>query len=963
MATKNFAEFDFVEVPPPGSFSVGYATDSETPREIRIPFTSTVSPLDVKTVISSGEWITTMAPASGAFNGATLKIVGGKVVGWTIPNGQKGDTTNIITYLPITAAERAKLVGKTIRLKLKATAAVGYLASKPFTTNTVNAVRSTTPGTNVGTLVENVQNGTEISRQFDYVVTAADLQIGIVNQISTANANNVGDWDFEITSLTFVVLDGAGTQSPSDLALSVVLEELGVVGLAATVSANKVSSDAGIMDGKIWSPAITSYRWDNAVNNGATARTTGNPAVTTGVNIPAGATGIGSYQTYKIALGDYPAGTRIRFATYLETSSNLNSTFTSRGVGVSGLQGDNQQVAGSTSATQLSENVMLLQGDYITQGSPKELMGLYLAILGSAAGAGARYFTHTATFVQVVSAPAAQSPNTLAAATRESADGEIDYINTVTVAPSGADYTTLTAAFQNIVGRSDNKWGLVLVAPGVYPTLNAAWPPFVRVIGLGSKPEDCWIKGELPDDVAPAQTGANQTAWINETGDAVNIRLTCRNMRYPFHSDSGASNNRARMAFIDCIIQHFGNKGAFDYQTSTGGNPSAVWTAVSAFGCGTHSGQKILSKNTIWIAPSKAFYVHDSVNWTEDCEIELDGGAVIGLDVSGYSCDIKYLGSNRKTIFRVRPGTLLRGPINIDDKTGVSTGWLNTSLAVQPSNRMQGVLILEGGAANVSWTSVQTNCVCLELRGPSPSATTPFVLSGDAAVSLFGPLADYRPCTTLPARTAVYSDFAITSDVNASVGLPSRLGDKTAAPQTLNVACGALSGSIVLDQNYGAMANNAAVITALNAKLVAAGLSTITFNTATPYDERALVLKNDLEMYVKNTDAGTIARGNGVAINVRQGEVKLMVSATTAAEFAGVALEDIPAGSYGRVLRAVKGAQISQTHLVLSGVTAALGVTIGPGATAGAFSSGGVAVLHCVETGRTSRPFTIWECI
>ncbi|WP_165472225.1 hypothetical protein, partial [Klebsiella pneumoniae] len=118
------------------------------------------------------------------------------------------------------------------------------------------------------------------------------------------------------------------------------------------------------------------------------------------------------------------------------------------------------------------------------------------------------------------------------------ATGGVTYYKTVTIKQDGSgDYTSLAAAIAaNGGGFTALTQILYQLYSGIYPERNLNLPAYITVDGIGNP----WIKGELPADVDPVQIPLNQTIWMNNTATIRNVKITCKNMRYPIHSDAQA---------------------------------------------------------------------------------------------------------------------------------------------------------------------------------------------------------------------------------------------------------------------------------------------------------------------------------------------------------------------------------------------------------------------------------------
>lgn len=121
-------------------------------RGLRGPGLTSEQEAQVEEAIAVGETIPNITTTSGdklletsaLFDddgGASLILVGGRAVGWTIPAGQTGAGTYVIPLISFTEQDARRLTGSTIRIRHVATVTAGYLADTPFGGNAVQVNR------------------------------------------------------------------------------------------------------------------------------------------------------------------------------------------------------------------------------------------------------------------------------------------------------------------------------------------------------------------------------------------------------------------------------------------------------------------------------------------------------------------------------------------------------------------------------------------------------------------------------------------------------------------------------------------------------------------------------------------------------------------------------------------------------------------------------------------------------
>jgi hypothetical protein len=136
----------------------------------------------------------------------------------------------------------------------------------------------------------------------------------------------------------------------------------------------------------------------------------------------------------------------------------------------------------------------------------------------------------------------------------------------------------------------------------------------------GGSPDNCFIRCELPDSLEDCQQylpsfkksdyGLYQPIFWNYQAEVSNIRVACRNIRYPLHIDGGTNDCKNYNQNIkNCTLTHEGKFG--DAVGTIGGTAS---------GFGMSSGQRLMFEECIFEA-EPGLYVHDNKNFEEPSRI------------------------------------------------------------------------------------------------------------------------------------------------------------------------------------------------------------------------------------------------------------------------------------------------------------------------------------------------------
>ncbi|MEC6145783.1 hypothetical protein [Klebsiella pneumoniae] len=624
------------------------------------------------------------------------------------------------------------------------------------------------------------------------------------------------------------------------------------------------------------------------------------------LSVPAGSSGNNSYIQPFIdysSLVKFP-GARLKLSIMFATSDDvIVQSPVSVNLRVNSPAGQNNTAAEMTRVKALTSKMLLAELVYTLTGTETTLAP-YLQIKSSTLRSADAVFQLAdirAEFMDITALGDTLNDQMLsfrlsalkAAIDKEISDatGGVTYYKTVTIKQDGSgDYTSLAAAIAaNGGGFTALTQILYQLHSGIYPERNINFPAYITVDGIGNP----WIKGELPADVDPAQIPLNQTIWMNNTATIRNVKITCKNMRYPIHSDAQAypdlSIKNAVLNVEGCHIEHYGNAEAQAYQNSISSGVT-VWSSCHAWGGGLHSGEKINCLNTDFISPTTAFYSHSNKDFDAPCRITIRGGSLRNRDPNGISAlAVQNLGSGQVSFLNME-GVTIQGAISVDSNT-----WRAEKLENQLADRNAEMRIYLHGCSPVAVRSTN-DARALQLISID-SASSAVAVSGSAVPALFGqnPVI-IKGGSGYPAR--VLSAHSVKGEVSGGL-IGQRLGDCTAVNKILTVIFdGGSPVTLTLAANYTAMSNDA-VVSALNALLNdSSGRS---FSIITPYNYSAPVYQSDREVILTNTSGAVILKGTAVAFNGSKLNARRATNSDTRAAIAGIALENIAPGVQGRV--------------------------------------------------------------
>ncbi len=823
------------------------------------------------------------------FNGAVRDANTGKI---TIPAGNTGFNT---FYGRFDAVHNNRTrAGETIRLTAVFTCSAKFLQT--LTSYLVGVVRKidgvqTTAAQVPGSERLRVVNDTTFIITADYVVSGTASEFVAVYFQLKDTTYTVAERSFTPQSASFFFLSDG--DSRGDL--------VRITNQRKLTSGNLISSLLSI--------------GGEAFNGGVLDK----PNIT--LTIPAGSNGNNTYiQPFMDCsnLIKFP-GARVRFSMIFSTSDNvISQSPVVANIRINTPSGQVNSAAEITRIKQLNAKLLLAEVIYTLTGL-ETTVAPYIQVKSAAARTSDASY-HLADlrieFLDIVSLAETESDQMMAfreSALKAAIDKEISglsagvtFYKTVTIKRDGSgDYTSLAAAIAaNGGGFTALTQILYQLYSGIYPERNINFPAYITVDGIGNP----WLKGELPADVDPAQIPLNQTIWMNNTSTIRNVKITCKNMRYPIHSDAQAypdlSIKNAALNLEGCHIEHYGNSEAQAYQNSVSSGIT-VWSSCHAWGGGLHSGEKINCLNTDFISPTTAFYSHSNKDFDAPCQLSIKGGSLRNRDPNGLSAlAIQNLGSGQVGFLNLE-GVTIQGAISVDSNT-----WRAEKLENQLADRNAEMRIYLHGCSPVAVRSTN-DARALQLISID-SASSAVAVSGSAVPALFGQNpAVIKGGIGYPAR--VLSSHSVKGEVAGGL-IGQRLGDCTATNKQLTVTFdGGSPVTLTLAANYTAMSNDA-VVTALNALLNdGAGRA---FSVITPYNYSAPVYQSDREVILTNTSTVVILKGTAVAFNGSKLNGRRATNSDTRSAIAGIALENIAPGAQGRVQ---SSGYIHGTYVVFTG--------------------------------------------
>lgn len=477
---------------------------------------------------------------------------------------------------------------------------------------------------------------------------------------------------------------------------------------------------------------------------------------------------------------------------------------------------------------------------------------------------------------------------------------------TVTVKPSGGDFTSPKLACQSISSSNPGPKHQfeVLVYPGIYPDYEWTVSAYTTLRGVGRRGQ-VWLKGELPVTSTDSQIANNSTIVVGPTCQLVNLKITAKNMRYAVHADVGGTNVDAEHLIPGCHIEHYGNQAVIDYRAANGLPAGSVWNSDRPWGYGSASGVVETFTDTALVGHQfidAAYYAHNNVNFAKPTVNTLERCRLIKIATSGTSAQsmavlVQGLGSGQIDRLDL---------VNCEVSGGnyiqeMDSPWLPTNDAGQYANHSD-FKITAVGTTVLGWKSTNRG-KALKITSASTSNPSSVRVSGTAADVLFGTSPIYRDGGG-SIQGYAYGDLDISGILTGSASnttvnntLGRRLGNCSVTSKTLTVVVdGGSPINIVFSTNLTS-ASNATILSTINTALSTAA-------TAAEY------LVSQGEVYPDFLDRQETLYNNqseGIPrwapVKKAWGGIAQLFGTTDPPEWCyGIALEPIPPNSSGRIL-------------------------------------------------------------
>ncbi len=807
-------------------------------------------------------------------NGAIERFANGERAGFTIPAGQTGSGALIQYRLRVPPEFSALLAGMSLRFSMGFTTNPEWNRTLPVTGQTLNATGTTR---NSSRLLRNQQIGAR--RLIDVIIPVVGDEVQFQPLVQNTTAATSAQDDF--IYLTDCAID--------------------VVGPVNDVSLQAIGERAGQLlrvDPPTWGPVFQD------ASTFAVAKLDSSLIGTSGISMPAGGNADGSIIQMILPLLPNEvagvAGRQIRARLYYRVNEEFGRSLT-RTIQIRRADGTTRTAASVLTFYKQVGMLLILEVSFAMVAGDAVFQPIVTLGGGPSIAADSIQLIDARLWIERTPAfgfSSHEENRTIAlnrATTRArllasaSVGSSASYAKIVEVKKDGTGhFTTITDALASILDASSTNKYLIRVYPGIYDEISIATKDDVDIAGTDRRL--CWIRGYQTPDTSLTAVQNKSTIDLFTRSRISNFRITIQNGRYAIHCDDSRALNRA-MFVTDCDIEHLGNDEVIAFRGSTAG----VWSATNAWGSGTWSGESYTLRRCVVRGLNGGFGWHNQRDFADQSSVTLEHCEIVAKNAGTAAITLAPYGSGRSDTITLRENTLT-GHIAC-----LPTKWLSTNPANQLANRMEAV-VAGSGNTHVPYVYDFPSSMALRIESASTTPSSAVAVTGSAVDILFGTALTDKGGGGLAG--AVYgtwdvAEYATADRVavdRATIRMGGRLGNRTTSPLTLSVVIDGGSPIVVtFDQDHTGQ-SNATVLAMINGALGGFAVASLM-----DVNERVRPVRfTDEEAVVQNTGTTAIRRKRAVAINA-DGRHRQMTNADSATLFAGIALENIPPGDFGRV--------------------------------------------------------------
>lgn len=452
----------------------------------------------------------------------------------------------------------------------------------------------------------------------------------------------------------------------------------------------------------------------------------------------------------------------------------------------------------------------------------------------------------------------------------------------ITVAKSGGDYTTLTAAYAAITDSSVYKWYEVWVYPGIYEEKNLVVPNCTITRGINKK--HCIVRYfDLPSANEEVLDHSIMRCFSSNIPNNVIVEnLTIENKNNFFTlwptTTCIAGYDKKTQIFRNLIIRNYGQEEII------AANPTYADTRCNCLGLGTTRGVDILFEDCDFYQYGRreALFVHmgHTATWIPTYSSNLK---FRNIRVNKYDIHLGGVGGTFYFTDLGRTDHIFFD--NFKCNVGIYIGKMDTTEGLLYANCMTDLFQFDNCKDLILSLVRGGDWLALQIVSDDITSSGSVNISGGTAFSILFDTVK----TKLGGDGLSAKQIGIT---NTKDKLGILLGDCSSVNKTLIVAIdGGASQTITFNENFTAQ-NDAYVLAFINAVLTGAIASQYNYCLEYYPNEDAISIQC-------NTSVNAIIKGMTVTYNTYG--VRAMAKTDLSLLNAGIALEDIAPGEYGRV--------------------------------------------------------------
>lgn len=571
----------------------------------------------------------TLAYARGQMFGGATPIIGPaggiNYVGFVSPAGLPTQLSFVTPRIAFSDADRARLVGRTIRLKAVATVTSGFLDDRALSTPPVTVdILGGGQRVAAGVLDRSEQIGDTLYREALYVMQGDEFFVGLPLQLAH-DSGTANDHSLQVTSTTYTLeaLPAGMTTTPADEQLAAKLDaymaDTGINTLPAALNGKRI----GFVNSLAELTPLPAPSGDAVARVGADGRNWG-------WTVPTG--GLGGTTLMQVALdlrglGAMLAGRTVRASFEMVTSDDYAEFQPNGATFAVARPSDPNKFLGTPIPKPPTQDVSdpnkrYYQFEGLMDGTETVLKPFFRRGPQPAA-ATEQFILITDVTLEIVASPSRTlslleenlrlGEALRAAAMKDAVNGQISAAllgmgtEVITVGPTGAHFTTLSAAIDAVRDSSVAKqykicWraGTTLGAP------NRVVPAWTSII-CADRNEDAIITYALPDDADALTIRNTQLLWLYHHMSIIEGGTwRIKNGRYVFHPESSGAYPDTEKRLIGLVADHLGNL------TAANNN----WNIGSQFpiGCGLSEGEILKVIDCDASGPGGGFSAHGPNN-------------------------------------------------------------------------------------------------------------------------------------------------------------------------------------------------------------------------------------------------------------------------------------------------------------------------------------------------------------